>query len=46
MENLLLNTDIESILLRNHDFFDDLEDEHFLFWAHLDSSGAELRKYY
>ena len=30
MENLFLNTDIESILLRNHDFFDDLEDEHFL----------------
>ena len=30
MEKLLLSTDIESILLRNHDFFDDLKDEHFL----------------
>ena len=30
MEKLLLSTDIESILLHNHDFFDDLEDEHFL----------------
>lgn len=30
MEKSLLSTDIESILLRNHDFFDDLKDEHFL----------------
>ena len=30
MEKSLLSTDIESILLRNHDFFDDLKDEYFL----------------
>ena len=30
MEKFLLTTDIESILLQNHDFFDDLKDEHFL----------------
>jgi len=30
MKKFLLSTDIESILLHNHDFFDDLEDEHFL----------------
>ena len=30
MEKFLLSTDIESILLQNYDFFDDLKDEHFL----------------